>query len=163
MSRTEFIRGLREELEGKVSAEVIQENVRYYDSYIAGEAAKGTPEEEVIEALGGPRIIARTIVDAAYDTEDRPDGFETYGAGSAQEETEQRDEGPQSFYQETYERQTGPSHIHYIDFSKWYVRLLAGLAVFLIIFLILTLFLGAVSLLWPVILIVALVYLFRRR
>ena len=39
----------------------------------------------MIENLGGPRIIARTIVDAALNTEDRPDGYETYGSGETQE------------------------------------------------------------------------------
>ncbi|MFR3753981.1 MAG: hypothetical protein ACLTW9_20075 [Enterocloster sp.] len=47
---------------------------------LSDEAAKGQTEEEVVESLGGPRIIARTIVDAALDTEDRPDGFETFGS-----------------------------------------------------------------------------------
>ena len=46
---------------------------------------KGSTEEEVTESLGGPRIIARTIVDAAYDTEDRPDGYDEYGSGPAEE------------------------------------------------------------------------------
>ena len=67
------MQGLKSELEGRVPYSVIQENLRYYDSYIMEEAAKGQTEDEVIESLGGPRIIARTIVDAALDTEDRPD------------------------------------------------------------------------------------------
>ena len=97
MSRTEFLQGLKSELEGRVPYSVIQENLRYYDSYIMEEAAKGQTEDEVIESLGGPRIIARTIVDAALDTEDRPDGFDSFEseasyrsgpAGSSQEERE---------------------------------------------------------------------------
>ena len=64
------MQGLKSELEGRVPYSVIQENLRYYDSYIMEEAAKGQTEDEVIESLGGPRIIARTIVDAALDTED---------------------------------------------------------------------------------------------
>ena len=76
MNRLEFLQGLKAELEGRVPHSIIQENLRYYDSYISDEAAKGQSEEDVVESLGGPRIIARTIVDAALDTEDRPDGFE---------------------------------------------------------------------------------------
>ena len=72
------MQGLKSELEGRVPYSVIQENLRYYDSYIMEEAAKGQTEDEVIESLGGPRIIARTIVDAALDTEDRPDGFDSF-------------------------------------------------------------------------------------
>ena len=86
MTRAEFLQGLKTELEGRVPYSVIQENIRYYDSYILDEVNKGADEAEVIESLGGPKIIARTIVDAALDTEDRPDGYETYGSGKAQEE-----------------------------------------------------------------------------
>ena len=71
MNRLEFLQGLKAELEGRVPHSIIQENLRYYDSYISDEAAKGQSEEDVVESLGGPRIIARTIVDAALDTEDR--------------------------------------------------------------------------------------------
>ena len=48
MSRTEFLQGLKSELEGRVPYSVIQENLRYYDSYIMEEAAKGQTEDEVI-------------------------------------------------------------------------------------------------------------------
>lgn len=59
MTRAEFLQGLRTELEGRVPYSVIQENIRYYDSYISDEISKGADEAEVIENLGGPRIIAR--------------------------------------------------------------------------------------------------------
>ena len=80
MTKNEFLQGLNAELEGRVPHSVIQENIRYYDEYITQETAKGDAEEAVIETLGGPKIIARTIVDAAYDTEDRPDGYDGYGS-----------------------------------------------------------------------------------
>ena len=67
MTKNEFLQGLKEELEGRVTHSAIQENIRYYDDYISQEVLKGSTEEEVTESLGGPRIIARTIVDAAYD------------------------------------------------------------------------------------------------
>ena len=72
MNRLEFLQGLKAELEGRVPHSIIQENLRYYDSYISDEAAKGQSEEDVVESLGGPRIIARTIVDAALDTQALP-------------------------------------------------------------------------------------------
>lgn len=77
------MQGLKSELEGRVPYSVIQENLRYYDSYIMEEAARGQTEDEVIESLGGPRIIARTIVDAVLDTEDRPDGFDSFESDAA--------------------------------------------------------------------------------
>lgn len=159
MTKTEFLQILREELDGRVPYSVIQENLTYYDSYISSEAAKGIPESQVIEDLGGPRLIARTIVDAALDTEDRPDGYQTYGSGS--QEYRQPEPDPVSPEEDFFGRSP---KIHYIDFSKWYVRLLAGLIVFAVIFLLVTLIFGLLgfagwilSFLWPVLLILLII------
>ena len=157
------MQGLKSELEGRGPYSVIQENLRYYDSYIMEEAARGQTEDEVIESLGGPRIIARTIVDAVLDTEDRPDGFDSFesdaayrtgSAGGSQEERE-------PFGSRNRE-------VHYVDFSKWYVRLIAGLVVFLVIFLVMTVFFGIMGLagwilsyIWPVLLVMLAVWMFR--
>ena len=163
MSRTEFLQGLKSELEGRVPYSVIQENLRYYDSYIMEEAAKGQTEDEVIESLGGPRIIARTIVDAALDTEARPDGFDSFESEASYRS------GPAGSSQEEREPFRGKKpEVHYVDFGKWYVRLIAGLVVFLVIFLVMTVFFGIMGLagwilsyIWPVLLVMLAVWMFR--
>ena len=169
MTRAEFLQGLKTELEGRVPYSVIQENIRYYDSYILDEVNKGADEAEVIESLGGPKIIARTIVDAALDT----DGYETYGSGKAQEEDaapgNREYSGPygtvdrEDSYGDNYRR-----NVHYVDFSKWYVRLAAGLIVFFVIFLLMSLFFGIIGLagwilsyIWPVLLILMIIWMFK--
>lgn len=55
-----------------------------------------------------------------------------------------------------------------MDFSKWYVRLTAGLVVFLVIFLVMTVFFGIMGLagwilsyIWPVLLVMLAVWMFR--
>ena len=157
------MQGLKSELEGRVPYSVIQENLRYYDSYIMEEAAKGQTEDEVIESLGGPRIIARTIVDAALDTEDRPDGFDSFESESSYRS------GPAGSSQEEREPFRGKKpEVHYVDFGKWYVRLIAGLVVFLVIFLVMTVFFGIMGLagwilsyIWPVLLVMLAVWMFR--
>ena len=63
MNRDEFLRTLREALSGEIPPNIIEENIRYYDAYIADEVRKGRTEEEVIEELGGARVIAKTIID----------------------------------------------------------------------------------------------------
>ena len=65
MRKTEFLQELREALDGEVSASVIQSNISYYDQYISQEAEKGRREEEVIEVIGSPRLIAKTIIDSS--------------------------------------------------------------------------------------------------
>ena len=157
------MQGLKSELEGRVPYSVIQENLRYYDSYIMEEAAKGQTEDEVIESLGGPRIIARTIVDTALDTEDRPDGFDSFESEASYRS------GPAGSSQEEREPFRGKKpEVHYVDFGKWYVRLIAGLVVFLVIFLVMTVFFGIMGLagwilsyIWPVLLVMLAVWMFR--
>ena len=157
------MQGLKSELEGRVPYSVIQENLRYYDSNIMEEAAKGQTEDEVIESLGGPRIIARTIVDAALDTEDRPDGFDSFESEASYRS------GPAGSSQEEREPFRGKKpEVHYVDFGKWYVRLIAGLVVFLVIFLVMTVFFGIMGLagwilsyIWPVLLVMLAVWMFR--
>ena len=157
------MQGLKSELEGRLPYSVIQENLRYYDSYIMEEAAKGQTEDEVIESLGGPRIIARTIVDAALDTEDRPDGFDSFESEASYRS------GPAGSSQEERDPFRGKKpEVHYVDFGKWYVRLIAGLVVFLVIFLVMTVFFGIMGLagwilsyIWPVLLVMLAVWMFR--
>lgn len=164
MSKTEFLQELKAELEGRVPYSVIQENLRFYDSYISEETAKGTDEVAVIDNLGGPKLIARTIVDAVFDTEDRPDGFDGAGGAYDTEGTAGRSQdGSRASYEERTSR-----NIHYVDFGKWYVRLIAGLVVFLVIFLIMAVFFGIMGLaglilsyIWPVLLVMLLVWMLR--
>lgn len=156
MTKTEFLRILREELDGRVPYAVIQENLNYYDTYINGELGKGLDEDQVIQELGGPRLIARTIVDATLDTEDRPDGFQSY---------EEHDSSSGKAGARQKEQQEQGRSVHYLDFSKWYVRLLAGLAIFAVLILVITVIFSvlglagwALSVAWPILLI----YLFIR-
>lgn len=64
MTQNEFLTTLRKALNGQVSPEIVSENLSYYQSYIAGEMNKGRNEEEILDELGDPRLIARTIIDA---------------------------------------------------------------------------------------------------
>ena len=115
MSREEFLAGLEEALAGEVPASVIREN--YYNSYISQEMAKGRTVDEIVDEIGEPRIVARTIIDSSEAAgEAMGDGYGAFeDAGS------------------TYESQSETSsHVHYFDLSKWYWKLLLMLAVFVV-------------------------------
>ena len=64
MNKTEFLQGLQSALSGNVPPETVRENLRYYSDYIRSEVQKGRSERDVMEELGDPRLIARTIMDA---------------------------------------------------------------------------------------------------
>ena len=63
MNTGEFLSRLEDALRGKVSNQVIEANLQYYRDYITGEIRKGRTEEQVMDELGDPRLIARTIIE----------------------------------------------------------------------------------------------------
>jgi len=61
MDRVEFLAILRESLEGYIPNADVEENIAFYRNYF--EEAEMS-EKKVIEELGDPRLIARTIIQA---------------------------------------------------------------------------------------------------
>ncbi len=154
MDRIEFLNTLESELSGKISAAQIRQNLNYYSSYIQEQKKLGYTETEIMEQLGDPRLIARTIVEAfeaaggsAYDTANAYDGGE--------DETSFVPRRDKIFY----------VNGRMINFEKWYVKLLAGIVTVLVGIL----FLGIVVLivrvaLWlavPILVIAAILYLLQ--
>ena len=75
MTKQEFLEGLRERLLEEGADVLVPENLNYYDSYIEEEKQKGRTEEDVLEELGNPALIARSILEAAgYEVDGVPDG-----------------------------------------------------------------------------------------
>jgi len=65
MSRQDFIDALKRALYGKTDDFTLADHIQYYESYIAQEVATGKSEQEVLNELGDPRLIARTLLEAA--------------------------------------------------------------------------------------------------
>lgn len=64
MDRIEFVEKLQRVLAGGLSSGQVAENVRYYQEYIDSEIRKGKSEAEVMAALGDPRLLAKSIIEA---------------------------------------------------------------------------------------------------
>lgn len=62
MKRREFLAELKAALENKMSAEEIQKQIAYYESYFEEEMQKGRLEEEILDELGDPWAISKTLV-----------------------------------------------------------------------------------------------------
>ena len=65
MNCEEFLIQFREALDGKVSEQMIQDNVNYYRSYIYGQVREGKNEADVLQMLGDPRLLAKTIEESS--------------------------------------------------------------------------------------------------
>lgn len=92
MNKQEFLEKLRVSLNGKVPAGVVTENLNFYEDYINTEIRKGKSEEEVLNSLGDPRLIARTIVETKGSGSEQTSDFREGGNYSGQEQ-----EGYQEF------------------------------------------------------------------
>ena len=67
MSKAEFLEQLRLSLNGRIDADQVMDNLRYYEDYINSQLRLGKTEEDIMSMLGSPRLIARTITDANSD------------------------------------------------------------------------------------------------
>lgn len=67
MTKNEFIEKLREALYESMDENTARIHIEYYGEYINSEIRKGKNEKEVIEELGNPRLIVKSIMDAGED------------------------------------------------------------------------------------------------
>jgi len=81
MTRTEWLSILRETLNAELPQNEIDQNLVYYRDYIDREAALRS-ELEVLNELGEPRLIGKTIVDT-YKMQRGNDGYNAYGGNSS--------------------------------------------------------------------------------
>lgn len=136
MTRQEFLEGLRTSLQGEVPAAVLQENLHYYDDYITAEMKNGRAEHEVIDEIGDPRLIARTIID-------------TSSGGGTVYETYEDNEANYRQERSGHSQNSSGGSIHYYDLNKWYVKLAAVAILILVIVMIMAIVGGLLSLLIP--------------
>lgn len=64
MSKQEFLEQLGQALAGRVDGGAVNDNLSYYEEYIATRVRGGSSEEEVVAELGDPRLLARSISEA---------------------------------------------------------------------------------------------------
>jgi len=63
MNKEEFLEKMKKALDGQVSDLIITDNIDYYRNYINSEISNGKSESEVLEALGDPRLLAKTVIE----------------------------------------------------------------------------------------------------
>lgn len=137
MDKYEFIRQLNAALKGRVSNGELNDTIAYYEDYIDTEIKKGRTEEEVVEALGSPRLLAKTIA-------------QTRGAGQGKSSYDGEEYGGQKETGQIYEGGSG--------IPLW----LSGIVILLIVVFIIALVLKMIVLLAPVLAVGCLAFLLYR-
>ena len=79
MNKNEFLKKLKTALEVDLSQSQINEQLSYYDNYISNEIKNGRSEQDVLDELGDPYLIAKTIKQVAPDARVQ-DNDEAYGS-----------------------------------------------------------------------------------
>lgn len=69
MTKDIFINDLRRALAMGLSSTEIEIHVKYYNEYIATEMSKGKNEAQILDELGDPRLISKSILEAKGDGE----------------------------------------------------------------------------------------------
>jgi len=62
MTREDFINTLRRSISGVNDYQFVSDTIEYYQNYIETEIRKGSTEKEVLDSLGDPRLIAKSIL-----------------------------------------------------------------------------------------------------
>lgn len=150
----DFFRELEECLRGEVSEGEVRDSINYYRQYFAEQKAAGYGEKEILDMLGSPRLIARSIIDArgAVEQNDSGDGDPYYDAGQSSYS------GTDDYYDsegERYRYGEEPTHIRVKKVSGWKLVLLI-IVVLIILAMLIRVLLPVVLVLIPVILILRL-------
>lgn len=122
-----FLEQLEDALAGEVPNSVIYDNKSYYERYFFSQMKLGRTEEEILEELGNPRLIARTIIDMQGDIR-------------------------QKYYDSTYykddvreEFERAKPRLFFLDLTTWYGRAIAWIIGIFVLILIIWLVSGILS------------------
>ncbi len=148
MSKQEFVNRLRISLSGKVSPALVEENASYYEEYINTQIRLGQREETVLESLGDPRLIARSIV--AAESVKESEAADAYGEYDGRETNAEGGRNVRRFF-------------HIANLPAWALPVLAGGVMFLLLAalgLVFGMILHMLAWLWPIIAIAMIVIFF---
>lgn len=141
MTKAEFLDALRGKLAGEVPVSEIDRTVRYYDEYISEAVNSGRSETQVLDELGSPLLIAKTIIDTSVMQEES-------GGGKTQEEG-WKTEAPSG------------AKFHQINMNSWTARLVLVLVVLVVCSLVFTVLRILLPILFPLLILWLLVTIIR--
>ncbi len=86
MSKIEFIEQLRRSLSSINDYTFVNDTIAYYENYIESQIRMGKTEEQVMQELGDPRLIAKSICASHVTEEDTQNqsGYQNYDRASSQ-------------------------------------------------------------------------------
>lgn len=148
MTKRQFLDTLRSQLQGELNDAQIDGHIHYYDEYIKEEMAAGKTEAEVMEELGSPVFIAKTLL-STPEAAARQKG-ETY-----QEETGESDGAGDFFNRRIHTWNINPF------VAKWVIPILLVLILILVLSLLGTAVVLVARFFIPILLVVLVIAIFK--
>lgn len=143
MSKKEFLDILYNQLSGQIPEGSVAAHVQYYRNYIEDEQQKGRTETDILNDLGDPRLIARTLLDTEVGA-GNPQNGSTYSAIYNEAD---------SYYNKYDSSDSARGHVKKhsfkLDLSTWYGKV----AVILIAAVVLLLLVTILGILIPVVIV----------
>ena len=154
MNKKEFLDVLYEQLSGQMPEGAIAAHIQYYRDYIEDEQRKGRTEEDILNELGDPRLIARTLLDTEVGS-GNPQTSNAYSTTYDDAASGYDDDSRTSS-----SRGRVKQHSFHLDLTTWYGKL----AVILIAIVVIALLCTILSVLIPIMLVAGVIlYVFRLR
>lgn len=156
MTRQEFLNTLQMQLRGELSQAQIDGHLHYYNEYISEGVAAGKTENAVLEELGNPVFIAKTLLEAAKNGSHGQDGDYGYTGYGNSNGGAQQSRNTEEFYEEKF-------HTWHVNpfIAKWVVPAV----LIAVLLLILTLVGSAIALvarfIVPILLVVVVIAIFK--
>jgi uncharacterized membrane protein len=142
MDRYEFINQMRAALAGNVSQNTIEESIGFYNDYIDMHLKNGELIETILEELGNPRLLAKTIIETSK-TEDTTSRTRTTESGGNKE----------------YQQETGSEKIlKVLNLPKWLLIIMGIIVVMIIIGILLSLISLVIYLFVPILIICGVIW-----
>ena len=142
MTKQEFLEGLRKYLSGSLDYRKVNEHLKYYTEYIDGQIRMGRTQEEVLQELGDPRLIAKTLTEMGE--------VETQGETIREDFIDEEETGNQRRFRMNWNQRS-------LNLPSWVVSILTAVIVFFVFTLVMTFFVGVIRFL-PLILIGIILY-----
>jgi uncharacterized membrane protein len=136
MTRYEFLGKLKEALILELDEQAVNEHVTYYSSYISEAVNQGRSEAEVLEELGDPWAIARSLISMEETSASGRTVFDSYDTVKDKNESK-------------YEEKQQAKGVSFSTNSRW-KTILFVLGIIGVIVLVLTVIGGIISLLTPI-------------
>lgn len=145
MTKREFLDTLQSVLTDELGIAIAEDNVKYYNDYIEQKKREGLSEQDVLDELGSPRLIAKSIIDSHMSDDNMNSNYGREHRYKFDNDYESNsyssyDENKKNLYEENTKSHSISNKIH-----KIFSSILGALVILLVVFVIVSIIGGLIT------------------